>query len=291
MKAPADHPYYILPAMERLKHSYADLGADEALALKRQVALNAADADAVAAYVDLGGDDWAHMYPPKAAREGISTVDAIDTFLNVYGHQSEQETALLERLIFHPTADYATVLEQQEKEAPTAPAGPKSEQDALLDAFLSQAPAAEMPEPQAPARPTATAPAVPETTCPDVPGMPPGPVTPPQIPCVHVPGQPAQHIQPAPRPPKAPAEPKPEPKPAPAAQRPAAGTRSSSLSESLAKVYIKQHRYERAYEIISELNLNNPEKSVYFADQLRFLKKLIAIEKARKARQHGATDA
>ena len=47
MKAPADHPYYILPAMERLKHSYADLGADEALALKRQVALNAADADAV----------------------------------------------------------------------------------------------------------------------------------------------------------------------------------------------------------------------------------------------------
>ncbi len=47
------------------------------------------------------------------------------------------------------------------------------------------------------------------------------------------------------------------------------------LSESLAKIFIKQHRYERAYEIISRLNLNYPEKSVYFADQLRFLRKLI----------------
>ena len=47
------------------------------------------------------------------------------------------------------------------------------------------------------------------------------------------------------------------------------------LGESLAKIYIKQHRYERAYEIISRLNLNYPEKSVYFADQLRFLRKLI----------------
>ncbi len=57
--------------------------------------------------------------------------------------------------------------------------------------------------------------------------------------------------------------------------------RSSSLSESLAKSYIRQGRYRRAYEIISELNLNNPEKSVYFADQLRFLQKLMALQEAR----------
>ena len=53
----------------------------------------------------------------------------------------------------------------------------------------------------------------------------------------------------------------------------------SLLSESLAKIFIKQGRYERAYEIISNLNLNYPEKSVYFADQLRFLRKLILIQK------------
>ncbi len=52
-------------------------------------------------------------------------------------------------------------------------------------------------------------------------------------------------------------------------------TEDGLLSESLAKIFIKQRRYERAYEIISNLSLNFPEKSVYFADQLRFLQKLI----------------
>lgn len=54
---------------------------------------------------------------------------------------------------------------------------------------------------------------------------------------------------------------------------------SSLLSESLAKIYIRQHRYEKALEIITSLSLNFPEKSIYFADQIRFLKKLIVNEK------------
>ena len=52
----------------------------------------------------------------------------------------------------------------------------------------------------------------------------------------------------------------------------------SLLSESLAKIYIKQRRYEKALEIIQSLSLNFPEKSIYFADQIRFLKKLIVNE-------------
>ncbi len=52
----------------------------------------------------------------------------------------------------------------------------------------------------------------------------------------------------------------------------------STLSESLAKVYIRRHNYRKAHEIITHLNLNFPQKSIYFADQLRFLEKLIAIE-------------
>ena len=47
------------------------------------------------------------------------------------------------------------------------------------------------------------------------------------------------------------------------------------LSESLAKIYIQQRRYAKALEIIRKLNLNNPEKNIYFADQIRFLEKLI----------------
>ncbi|MCM1050702.1 MAG: hypothetical protein NC349_01955 [Paenibacillus sp.] len=49
----------------------------------------------------------------------------------------------------------------------------------------------------------------------------------------------------------------------------------TSLSESLAKIYIRQKRYDKAFEIIHTLSLNNPKKSAYFADQLRFLKKLM----------------
>jgi len=52
----------------------------------------------------------------------------------------------------------------------------------------------------------------------------------------------------------------------------------SMLSESLAKMYISRHKYSKALEIIESINLNFPEKSIYFADQIRFLRKLVLIE-------------
>ena len=50
---------------------------------------------------------------------------------------------------------------------------------------------------------------------------------------------------------------------------------SSYFTETLAHVYIKQKRYEKALEIIKTLSLKYPEKNRYFADQIRFLEKLI----------------
>ena len=47
------------------------------------------------------------------------------------------------------------------------------------------------------------------------------------------------------------------------------------FTETLARIYIKQGRYEQALEIIKRLNLNYPKKNIYFADQIRFLEKLI----------------
>lgn len=41
---------------------------------------------------------------------------------------------------------------------------------------------------------------------------------------------------------------------------------------------IRNKKYEEALKIITYLNLNKSEKSVYFADQIRFLKKLILNE-------------
>ena len=47
------------------------------------------------------------------------------------------------------------------------------------------------------------------------------------------------------------------------------------FTETLAKIYIKQRKYSRALEIIRSLYLQFPEKNAYFADQIRFLEKLI----------------
>ncbi len=56
----------------------------------------------------------------------------------------------------------------------------------------------------------------------------------------------------------------------------------SYFTETLARIYIKQGRYSKALEIIKRLNLNYPKKNAYFADQIRFLEKLIINNKYKK---------
>ena len=55
----------------------------------------------------------------------------------------------------------------------------------------------------------------------------------------------------------------------------------ASFTETLARIYLKQKRYDRALEIIKSLSLKYPEKNVYFADQIRYLEKLIINTKKR----------
>ena len=54
------------------------------------------------------------------------------------------------------------------------------------------------------------------------------------------------------------------------------------FTETLAKIYIKQGRYMKAMEIIRRLSLKYPKKNRYFADQIRFLEKLIINNKNKK---------
>ena len=54
-----------------------------------------------------------------------------------------------------------------------------------------------------------------------------------------------------------------------------------TFTETLAKIYVKQHRYDKALEIIKKLSLNYPKKNAYFADQIRFLEKLIINAKSK----------
>lgn len=47
------------------------------------------------------------------------------------------------------------------------------------------------------------------------------------------------------------------------------------FTETLAKIYIKQGRYDKALKMMQALSLNYPEKSRYFAHQIRFLERLL----------------
>ncbi len=53
-----------------------------------------------------------------------------------------------------------------------------------------------------------------------------------------------------------------------------------AFTETLARIYIKQGKFEHAIEIIQRLSLKYPKKNRYFADQIRFLEKIIANNKA-----------
>lgn len=170
----------------------------------------------------LRGAGWADFYPPQQAPDDTpDTVDAITLFLDRYGHQSPEEDALLERMIFNPAPDYAEVLAREEQEnLPDDPADPDSP-EGRIDAFiLSRHPAAAAPTPEPP--------------------------------------EPKEGRTPVHRPAKD-----------------AAADSSGLLSESLAAVYIRQKRYGKAYEILSELSRKYPRRNVIIRPQLAFLRKLI----------------
>ena len=54
-----------------------------------------------------------------------------------------------------------------------------------------------------------------------------------------------------------------------------ASSEPSFFTETLAQIYIKQGKYDKALEIIKRLCLEYPNKNRYFADQIRFLEKIV----------------
>lgn len=199
-----------------------------------------------------------NFYPVGKGASTPTTSAAIDDFLNTYGHQSEEEDSLLERLIFNPIPDYAQQLaREEENDLPRLPAGSENSvgdsnharsasPEERLNRFILAHRAPQPPQPgireedipEKTSRTTIESAAVAATETP--------------------------RKAPQPSPP------------------------DGLLSESLAKIYIKTRRYEQAYEILNGLSLRFPEKSRYFADQLRFLKKLILIQQ--RSRVENPTD-
>lgn len=58
---------------------------------------------------------------------------------------------------------------------------------------------------------------------------------------------------------------------------------NSFFTETLANIYIKQKKYDKALEIIHRLYLEYPNKNRYFADQIRFLEKVVKHKKCQDA--------
>lgn len=210
----ADYPFFTMPAALLLARGGSMLAREEAERLRAFVALNSQDPSMLYRLTGEHGREFADFYGEASApppRPG--TNDAIDTFLDRYGTPEDpQETAMLERLIFHPVADYASQLAAQD-DAPPAPSDDSPESLSNMLADIQGVAEEEEEKPQ------------PET-------------------------RPAHTIMPA----------------------------DTTFRESLAKIYVRQHKYDKALEIITALSAKYPEKSCYFADQLRFLRKLMITQ-------------
>lgn len=218
-------PAFTLPAILRLQRC-KDLTPDEEQTLRRRVALGVSSPDSLYDLIGYPGADSTPFYPPEKPPVTPATENAIDIYLENFGHSDPAQDELLERMIFNPTPEYASVLEQEYGDGGTEPES--------LDELAAALKGADGD--QSPQRPQ---------------GL-----------------QESQSSRTPPPPPPAPALAPAAPLHAPAAE--------DSLSESLARIYIRQGKFEDAYQILSDLNLKNPKKSIYFASQLRFLRKLIA---------------
>lgn len=203
-----------------------------------------------------------NFYPQEKGPSTPTTYAAIDDFLNTYGHQSEEEDQLLERLIFNPIPDYAQQLAQEEEESLPVATDDDSDSnsaEARLNRFILNHRHGSQVLPQQP--PLSNSEKTPKATEDD------SSTTTNYSPQTEAESQRPTEVRP--KKPNTPHQRAETPKQAPS---------DGLLSESLAKIYIKTRRYEQAYEILNGLSLRFPEKSSYFADQLRFLRKLILNE-------------
>ena len=241
-------PAFLLPEILLLRHPHGELDDVSVGEIINRIALSIPDRRRLIPLLDPEGTGkYDRFYPHVSRNVTPSTNDVIDTFLTNYGDTSPEEEALLQRMIFNPVPDYAATLERETPVMTRA----ESEQDRLLDAFISSHSSGS------------------HETVPESSDSHDGPQagedsisTWEQEPVAKI---------------KVGAE---------VASKSKNIAQASSLSESLARIFIKQHNYKRAYEIIESLSLNYPEKSVYFADQLRFLGKIIKNREAQERKNN-----
>lgn len=265
-------PWYVYADLQALEQGI--VSGKEAQELRTRIALAIGDREALMRVLDPDAD-FADFYPDMQPVK-LTTNDTIDAFLNRFGTPGDHETDLLTRMIFDSGAR-APLSEDAAEEAASAAAEPAPDATVTrIDAFLatSRQPArvpealrhleeeAEAPAetPAAAALNTLSSPAASSAQA----AAQPSAAKPSAPPLNTLSSLNSLNSLSAPSAPSAPS----------AQTRP----KASSLSVSLAAMMIKNGNYPKALEIINELNLANPEKSIIFADQIRFLRKLIKIQ-------------
>lgn len=253
-------PWYVYADLQALEQGI--VSGKEAQELRTRIALAIGDREALMRVLDPDAD-FADFYPDMQPVK-LTTNDTIDAFLNRFGTPGDHETDLLTRMIFDSGAR-APLSEDAAEEAASAAAEPAPDATATrIDAFLatSRQPA-RVPEALRHLEEEAEAPA--ET---------------PAAAALNTLSSPAASSAQAAAQPSAAKPSAPPLNTLSSLSAPSAQTRpkASSLSVSLAAMMIKNGNYPKALEIINELNLANPEKSIIFADQIRFLRKLIKIQ-------------
>lgn len=245
------YPYFSKPDSDLVTSlNPAGLTPDELNSLKASIMMTTGNPDAVSSALGLKSD--ADFYSEsQPLREKMTTESTIDSFLERYGNpaDNDKEMALLEKLIFNPVApDYTASLEAlqpaaAQTTAPQTAPGISSRQDQLIDAFIAKNADDISTSADDSSRP-----------------MPIASISSDKTPATPTPAPMTSHTA------------------MPSTEPGNEARQHALLTESLAKIYIKKGRYAKAFEIIHSLSLNYPEKSCYFADQLRFLHKLMLIQ-------------
>lgn len=235
-----EYPFFSLPEADMLRQQVQNMSDSEREKIIERVVLSLSDTQAAQHLIDQENSRFDNFYPEKKEDKTPDTDTAISRFLDNYGKEDKEEISVLEKLIFNPVADYSQQLARQEKDNLPVDAQTGDERTDRINRFILSYHEGAGDEESS-------------RLDDEIPGADPTGKT--SIPANPISASPHKTVSP-PTPPE-----------------------NSTLSESLAKIYIKTGRYERAYEILNRLSLAVPEKNAYFADQMRFLRKLIVAKK------------
>ena len=236
------YPYFINPDINSLPTATGE----ERMKLIRHIAACVGDEETLRILLGIDPEEFTRFYPDMIPAE-MSTDDTITSFISRFSSEKDAEVSEIEEIVTAPAIDYASTLENDSEWEDENEVGDATSD--AISAFLNAVP------PKTPSRKAKSDSSSFKTGS-------------------------RPMAAPEEKPTPEPVAYTPEPKIEKTEEKREKTPSDTKLSEELFKLMVKNKNYDKALEIISELSLNNPKKSVYFAYQMRFIKKLIENQRA-----------